>query len=319
MCEPYIEPNPDIHHFWERQLMKSIFSLSNRPWLFTFLFMLAWVICNILISIALILIFRLNSGAEISFPWAPLLAHILTIFVVAPFVLGFPGKSHTYADFLSEIRLTKVQPLLGLILLGLSCYLILALSQAAGVLVYRLTQGLSVDWSFIRRSFVLTNELPPHSTSWLQSIPSIPEEISWRGVILALFLRFHNQPKAILFSALGFGLMHILTLLEGRPPVWTAGQVVWAAILGIFYGYVTVKTGSLLPAMLVHYLGNLFIAAINAYIQNNASVPMQAVYGVVFSFGIIPVILMMLWTRIFTTWWPIVQKPSHLIHGSAVR
>lgn len=288
--------------------MKSIFSLSKRPWLFTFLFMLSWIIVNILISISLILIFRLNSAAEIPSPWVPVLSHILTIFIVAPFVLGFPGKSHTYAEFLSEIRLTRMQPLLSLILLGLSCYLILALSQAAGVLVYRLTQGLSVDWSFIRGSFVLTNELPPNSTSWLLSLPSIFEEISWRGVVLALFLRFYNQPKAILFSALCFGLMHILTLLDGRPPAWTAGQVVWAAILGIFYGYVTLKSGSLLPAMMVHYLGNLLIAAINAYIQTNASIPAQAVYGVVFSFGVVPTILMMLWTRQFTTWWPILQK-----------
>jgi membrane protease YdiL (CAAX protease family) len=288
--------------------MKSIFSLSGRPWLFTFLFMLSWVVCNILITILLRLIFGLKSNAPFFSLWVPLFTHILTIFVVAPFVLDFPGKSHTYDAFLSEIRLTKVQPLLGLILLGLSCYLILALSQAAGVLVYRLTQGLPVDWSFLRSAFVLTNELPPRSNSWLMSTISIFEEIFWRGVVLALFLRFYDQPKAILFSALGFGLMHTLTLLEGRPPAWTAGQVVWAAILGLFYGYVTLKTGSLLPAILVHYLGNLLLAAINAYIQNNASVPLQAVYGVVFTLGIIPTMLMMLWTRLFTTWWPMIQK-----------
>jgi len=289
--------------------MKSVFSLSRKPWLFTFLFTLFWVICNILIVIALILIFRLESGAQIPSPWTPVLTHILTIFVVAPFVLGFPEEGQTYADYISEIRLTRMQPLLGLILLGLSCYLILALSQAAGVLVYRLTQSLPVDWDFIRSSFVLTNELPPRSASWLFSVISIFEEITWRGVVLAMFLRFYNQPKAILFSAICFGLIHILTLLDGHTLAWTAGQVVWAAILGLFYGYVTVKAGSLLPAMMVHYLGNLFISAINAYLQNNASVPMQAVYGIVFTLGIIPTILMMLWTRFFTARWPINQKP----------
>lgn len=175
-----------------------------------------------------------------------------------------------------------------------------------GVLVYRLTQGLPIDWSFIRSEFVLANELPPRSTSWLISVISVFEEITWRGVILALFLRFYNQPKAIIFSAIGFGLMHILTLLEGRPPVWTAGMVVWATIMGLFYGYVTIKTGSLLPAMLVHYLGNLFIAAINAYIQHNASVPVQAAYGVVFTLGLIPTILMMLWTCLVTTRWSMI-------------
>ena len=60
------------------------------------------------------------------------------VFIVAPFVLGFPGKGHTYRDYLSEIRLTKMQLLFGLILLGLSCYSIIALSQAAGVLIFRL-------------------------------------------------------------------------------------------------------------------------------------------------------------------------------------
>ncbi|MBN2045722.1 MAG: CPBP family intramembrane metalloprotease [Anaerolineales bacterium] len=289
--------------------MKSIFSLSGTPWLFTFLFMLSWVACSILITMAWVLTLRLKSGSQIPTPWVPVLAHILTLFIVVPFVLGFPGKSHSYTAYLSEIRLTKVQPLLGLILLGLTCYLIMALSQAAGVLVYRLTQGLPIDGSFIRSSFVLANELPPRSNSWLQSVISIFEEMSWRGVVLALFLRFYDQPKAILFSALGFGLMHTLTLLDGRPPAWTAGMVVWATILGLFYGYVTVKTGSLLPAMLVHYLGNLFIAAINAYIQKNASLPVQAVYGVVFTLGIIPTVLMMFWTRLFTTWWPLIQKP----------
>jgi hypothetical protein len=59
--------------------------------------------------------------------------------------------------------------------------------------------------------------------------------------------------------------------------------------------------------MIVHYLGNLFVSAINAYVQANASIPAVAVYGVVFTFGIIPTTLMMLWTRLFTRW-PILQK-----------
>jgi len=255
------------------------------------------------------LIFQLESITQLPPPWTTVLTHILTIFVVAPFVLGFPKRGQTYGDYLSEIRLTKIQSLLVLILLGLSCYLILALSQVAGVLVYRLTQSLPVDGNFIRSSFILANELPPRSTSWLISVIGIFEEITYRGVVLAIFLRFYKQPKAIIFSAIVFGLMHIFTILEGRPLAWTAGQVVWAAITGLFYGYVTIKTNSLLPAMIVHYLGNLFIPAINAYILNNASVPAQAIYGVVFTLGIIPTILMILWTRFFTTRWQVTQQP----------
>lgn len=288
--------------------MKSIFSLKRNPWLFTFVFILFWVICNILVSITLSSTPQSNELTQIPVPWPPLLSHILTVFIVAPFVLGFPRKEQTYGDYLSEIRLTKMQPLLGLILLGLSCYLILALSQAAGVLVYRLAQGLPVDESFVRNSFVLANELPPRSASWLISISSIPEEVVFRGVILAAFLRFYDQPKAIIYSALCFGLWHILYILSDGDPVFTIGNVIWAAILGLFYGYVTLRTGSLLPAMIVHYLGNLFVSAINAYVQANASIQALAVYGIIFTFGIAPTILMILWTRFFTTHWPRSQK-----------
>ena len=105
--------------------MKSIFYLNRRPWLFTFLLIIFWVICNILIGIALILVLQLGDYTQVPTPWPTLLSNLLTVFIVAPFVLGFPGKGHTYSEFLSEIRLTKMKPLLGLILLGLSCYLIL--------------------------------------------------------------------------------------------------------------------------------------------------------------------------------------------------
>ena len=288
--------------------MRSLFSLSRRPWLFSFLILFFWFICNILVIIALSLILRLEDQTQVQAPWPTLLANILMVFIVAPFVLGFPGKGHTYRQYLSEIRLTKMRPLLGLILLGLSCYLIIALSQAAGVLVYRLMEGLPVDGSFIRRSFVLANELPPRSNSWLISLTSIPEEILWRGVVLAAFLRVYDQRKSIIFSALIFGALHIFNVLNGLPPIWVIGNIVGAAITGLFYGYVTLKTDSLLPAMIVHYLANLFVAAINSYVQANASASAAAVYGVLFTFGIIPTILMIFWTRFFTRRWLITQK-----------
>ena len=287
--------------------MKSIFYLDRRPWLFSFLFLFIWFICNLLVIITLAWILQLEDATKIQAPWPTLLANLLMVFIVAPFVLGFPGKGHTYREYLSEIRLTKIRPLLGLILLGLSCYLIIALSQAAGVVVYRLMEGLPVDGSFIRRSFVLANELPPRSNSWLVSLPSIPEEAVWRGVVLAMFLRLYDRRKSIIFSALVFGTMHIVAVLD-RSLIWAVGMVVWAAIFGLFYGYVTLKTDSLLPAMIVHYLGNLFVDAITAYIQANGSVQEVAIYGIVFTFGIIPTILTILWTRVFTTHWPSIQK-----------
>jgi membrane protease YdiL (CAAX protease family) len=291
--------------------MKSIFSLSRRPWLFSFLFLFFWLICNLLVIITLAWIFQVENPTKIQAPWPTLLANLLMVFIVAPYVLGFPGKGHTYREYLSEIRLTKMQPLLGLILLGLSCYLILALTQAAGVLVYRLLEGLPVDGSFIRSSFVLVNDLPPGSNNWLVTLPSIPEEAVWRGVVLAAFLRVYDQRKSIIFSALVFGAMHIVSILD-LSLIWAVGSVVWAAIFGIFYGYVTLKTDSLLPAMIVHYLGNLFVGTITAYLKANASTSVVVVYQILFTFGILPTALTILWTRFFAAHWPGIQKKQRL-------
>jgi len=289
--------------------MKSIFSIKRKPWVFSFLIIIFWAICNVLVVIALSLILQLKDYTQVPAPWPTLLANILIVFIVAPFVLGLPEKEQSFGDYLSEIRLTKMKPLLGLILLGLSCYLLLAFSQAAGVLVFRLRQGLPIDGSFIRRSFVVANELPPRSSSWLISIPSIFEEIIWRGVVLAAFLRVYRKPKAILFTAITFGIWHFLEILNGRALIYVFGAVIWAAILGLFFAYITLKTSSLLPAMIVHYLGNLFVSAINAYIQANAPITSVAIYGVIFTFGIVPTALMILWTRFFTNHWLNIKKP----------
>ena len=277
------------------------FSLVQHPWLFTLVFILIFLVCTILVRLLLIMILKFpQNGSKTDF-WAPLIQHLLTLFVIVPFGLGFLKRSDPYTAYLDEIHLTPFRPLLGLILLGISCYLILALCQAVGVLVYRLREGQPVDKNFIRSAFVLANELPPRSSSWWTTFPSIFEEVAFRGVILAMFLRFYDQPKAILFSALGFGLMHIFNLLNRRELVWVGGQIVWAVILGLFYGYVTLKTDSLLPAMIVHYLGNLFISALNAYIQQNAPIRIQALYGIIFTLGAIPSVLMSLWVYAFTS------------------
>jgi membrane protease YdiL (CAAX protease family) len=283
-------------------MSKSRFSLIEHPWLFLFVFIFSTLVCFILAGMFLRGVFRLPQYSSVTSTWIMLLGNLLLLFIVVPFILGFPKRRHPYETYLSEIRLTHVKPLLRLILLGVSCYLILAVCMVAGVLIYRLTKGLPVNISFMRYSFVLSNELPPHSMSWLYSLPSILEEVAFRGVILAMFLRFYNQPKAILFSALGFGVIHLTSMLNGGDPIWVAGQAVWAAFLGLFYGYVTIKTNSLLPAMIVHYLGNLFVSALNAYIQSNATIPVQVLYGITFTLGAVPAVLMSLWVRGYTSW-----------------
>jgi membrane protease YdiL (CAAX protease family) len=288
---------------------KTGFSLVGHPWLFLLVYVIVLLAGSVLITNVLAYAVKLPRDAP-TFPfWLNVLNNLMSVFIVVPFVLGFPGRSHSYTDFLSEIRLTQWQPALKLILLGISCWLIMGICQVSATLIYRLSHGGAVDLAFLRSAFPLGSEFPPQSNGWLISMIGITEEFAFRGVILAVFLRAYDSPRAVLFSALGFGAMHIFGALGGTNLIWAAGNVVWAVFLGLFYGYITLKTGSLLPAMLVHYLSNLFIYPFTAYLQDNAPLSTQTLYGITLTMGVIPVALMLLWVRVSGSGWFV--TPNH--------
>jgi membrane protease YdiL (CAAX protease family) len=280
--------------------MKGRFQFAKHPWI-------SLLVLNLLTLFLIILAGSLGLS-DVNF----LFYHVLMLFVIVPFVLRLPKGRRSFKDYLDDIRLSRVQPLLPLLLLGFSCYIIMLVCQATGSIVYGLTHGQSITGSFLRYVFDITVDLPPNSWSLVTSMPSMFEEVASRGVILTLFLSQYSERKSIAISAVGFGLMHLLNLLpgSGREAVWVLGQVVWASILGLYYGYIVLKSDSLLPAMIVHWLGNSFIYAFTRYIQINASIEVQVLYGVVFSLGLIPTILMILWTRFLVSRWPLLRNQS---------
>jgi membrane protease YdiL (CAAX protease family) len=284
------------------QSEKRKFRLYEHPW---------WSLLAVQVTIVVSIILAENlvrwMGLSLNLPVGQfthgITFWILTIFIFVPFFLLLPKGKRTFRQYLDDIGLTRVQPFIRLVLLALSCYVILALSQVAASFVYRFSEGLPITWSFVRRVFDLSGDLPPGSSSLLVSFPSIFEEAVFRGIMLTVFLGKYSERKAIIFSALGFGLGHLLNLTGGRELVWVLGQVVWAFILGLFYGYIFVKTRSLLPPMIVHYLSNVFISSLTGYMQSRASIEIQALYGIIFSLGIVPTTLMILWTRFFSSRW----------------
>ena len=234
--------------------------------------------------------------------------HILTLFVIVPFVLHIPKGKRTFRKYLDDIRLSKFSPFTRLLALSLSCYLILALCQSTGTLVYRFFEGETITWTFIMSVLDLSGVLPPGSSSLWVSFPSIFEEVAFRGVVLTMFLNKYSERKSIVFSAAAFGLMHLLNLSNGHEDIWVMGQVGWSFILGLFYGYLFIKADSLWPPMIMHYLGNVFIGSFTAYIQNTATIETQVLYGLIFSFGIVPTTLMILWVRFFSKRWSLTDK-----------
>ncbi|MFC2133656.1 lysostaphin resistance A-like protein [Bacteroidota bacterium] len=235
-------------------------------------------------------------------------AHLILVFLIIPFLLGLPKGNRNFKTYLDDIRLTNTGQFTRLLLIALSSYLILVLCQSLGSIVYRFLEGEPVNLNFIISVINIKGDLPPESLSLLTSLPSAFEELVFRGVLLTFFLLIYSKRKAIIFSSFGFSIIHLLNLVSGRDPVWVAGQLVWTFLLGIFYGYLFIQTGSLLPNMLFHYISNAFVGTFNYYINSTASVEIQALYGIIFTFGILPVFLMIIWIKYFTSRWPFTNR-----------
>ncbi|NDV63756.1 CPBP family intramembrane glutamic endopeptidase [Bacteroides sp. 224] len=73
----------------------------------------------------------------------------------------------------------------------------------------------------------------------------ILEELLFRGAVTKILLAQYTPTKAIIISALIFGLFHI-----------NPAQVFSATLIGLLLGWMYYKTASLLPCILLHVLNN---------------------------------------------------------------
>ena len=92
------------------------------------------------------------------------------------------------------------------------------------------------------------------SSSWIEIlllflmiaiVGPIAEELMFRGYILDSIQRLHGDRVAIIISAILFGLIHLNPYIIGT-----------AIIGGLIYGWIRVKTGSLLPCIAAHMMWN---------------------------------------------------------------
>ncbi len=77
--------------------------------------------------------------------------------------------------------------------------------------------------------------------------PAISEELAFRGVILQGLRSRLGAVSAVVVTSVLFGAIH-LDILQGLG----------AIVTGIYLGYLTVRSGSILPAMVAHGVNNLW-------------------------------------------------------------
>lgn len=86
---------------------------------------------------------------------------------------------------------------------------------------------------------------------FLAVLAPVAEELLFRGIILRGFLSRYTAGRAILASSVLFGLAHLIPLLMFS-----------AMILGSFFAWWRVRTGSLVPSLVGHVLNNTLALAL---------------------------------------------------------
>lgn len=90
-------------------------------------------------------------------------------------------------------------------------------------------------------------------------LPAMCEEFAFRGIIFGTLRRFGDR-SAIIVSALLFGLLH-----------GNFVQLPYTFVMGVGLAYITVRTGSIYPAMIVHFTNNT-LATVNEWLPDFAGV-----------------------------------------------
>lgn len=281
------------------------YHLKDHPWMALVVVLFSFAFLLNASFVVLFEILHLNPHDRLNQILPSTISHLIVIVIIVPKLFKLPGGNSNLKLYFDDIGLLKIKPFFRLILIGLTCYLIFLLNQALGTIIYGISQDEPINFHFLSEIFRFSNEFPPKSNGWFISLPSILEEFIFRGIILVVFLNKYSSIKAIIYSAIGFGLIHLLNLGSDKEIIWVLGQVIYNFIAGLFYGYLFIKTKSLLPVILIHYLNNLFIGTVTGYIQSNASAEIQSFYGIVFFFGIIPTTLSIFWIRYFLKKWSI--------------
>jgi membrane protease YdiL (CAAX protease family) len=174
--------------------------------------------------------------------------------------LGLPYRHEPLKEYIKTIGLKPDKKLGRNILLGIGCSIIYFVSTTI--------MG-NIFGNFIFDLDVIFG-IPGTSISFygwflfiIMLIPAIWEEVSFRGIISTMNLRRYSRTTVVVVISIIFGLFHFFNLLpyvftglQVINLVVTGLQVIYAALLGFLFGYLFIKTKSLIPSIIVHYLVN---------------------------------------------------------------
>jgi membrane protease YdiL (CAAX protease family) len=96
-------------------------------------------------------------------------------------------------------------------------------------------------------------------------IPTLGEELGWRGYLLPKLRLFLSDRSALVLSGIIWGLWHLPVILMGHnygtdyfgyPYLGILAMVVFCLSLGIIEGYTFIKMNTVIPAAMIHSMVN---------------------------------------------------------------
>lgn len=275
-------------------------SLSRHPWVsvvvLVALMVFSLIIFRKLFQTISLAGFEINPIIETA---VGMIVGIIVFFGVVPYVLGLPQGRTSITRYLHAIGLRRPQSTSNLMVVTLPCIAILFSSWLLASFVYnQLFLGGDLAF-FISQLMDTSRALPPRNWSIVTAIGSIWEEVVMRGIFVTMLLDKHTERESIGLSALAFGAIHILNLLNGPPTtellIGVFAQILWCTLYGLFYGYLFIKTRNLIPCMVLHYVGNGFISF--WWFTPNAPFPVYMILMLAFYIGLFPTILSIVWVK----------------------
>lgn len=164
-----------------------------------------------------------------------------SVLLLFPGVFKIPFGKVGIGDFIKKVGLYKPENVYKFVLLGI----IAALFTLSGMLIGSQLTG----------KYVFSFSTITLSQAVFSLTPGIWEEVLFRGVLMILLIRATKSfNKAFLIQVLLFGLAHIkgfaiLSFIDAFSVL----------ILAIAFTYTVYKTGSLIPAIIFHYLHDTFL------------------------------------------------------------
>jgi membrane protease YdiL (CAAX protease family) len=178
--------------------------------------------------------------------YLPALLYFIALGILAlifmPYVLGLPNGRKSLRDFCYDIRLLPMKPVVRNVLLGL----LLAVLTLGSIFIASLITGhFELDWSTVP------------ALRWVKGLTrGIWEEVFFRGIILVLFLRILSKRRAVIAATFLFTIVH---LNPSKLDLLHIVDLISIFFIGLLYAYVVLKSGSLLPAIVFHYIHDIFI------------------------------------------------------------